>query len=211
MSISVLQFTSGPLDTNSYLALDDEAKLAVAVDAPWGVTPRLVAEIQQRNLQLAFLVITHGHWDHVADADALQRAVGAHIAAHPLEVPQLEAPAETLYQVPFSIPSVHPQLLLEDDAILDVGALHFHVLHTPGHSPGAICLYDPDQMLLFSGDTLFHNGYGRTDLPGADDEEMWKSLARLSTLPEDVRVLPGHGPETTIGRESWLKRIPGEL
>ena len=211
MSISVVRFTTGPLDTNCYLVLDDTARRAVVVDAPWGVTPKIASEVQQRGLQVAIIVITHAHWDHVADATVLRDALAAPIAAHVLEQPRMEAPAETLYEVPFEIPSVHPEMLLEDESLLDVGSIHFHVLHTPGHSPGAICLYEPDQKLLFSGDTLFHNGYGRTDLPGASDEEMWKSLARLSSLPEEVQVLPGHGSETTIGQESWLRRIPAEL
>ncbi len=211
MAISILQFTAGPTDTNSFLALDGEARLAVVIDAPWGVTSRIVAEVRQRGLQVVSLILTHAHWDHVVDAPALREALGAPIVAHTLEESRLEAPAETLYQVPFEIPSVRADTLLEEGALLEAGALHFHLLHTPGHSPGAICLYEPDQKLLFSGDTLFHNGYGRTDLPGASDEEMWKSLARLSSLPEEVRVLPGHGPETTLGQESWLKRIPAEL
>lgn len=210
MGISVLQFASGPLDTNSYLVLDDQARVALVVDAPWGVTARIAAEVQQRGLQVIYLVITHAHWDHVADAEALRKAVGAPIVAHSLEEPRLEAPAETLYEVPFTIPSLHADQLLEEGSLLEVGELQFEVLHTPGHSPGAICLYEPTQKLLFSGDTLFHNGYGRTDLPGADDEQMWKSLARLSALPEEVRLLPGHGPETTLGKEPWLKRIPTE-
>ncbi|MHB0870441.1 MAG: MBL fold metallo-hydrolase [Chloroflexota bacterium] len=209
--MSVIRFTGGPLDTNGYLVLDDQARLAVIVDAPWGITDRVMEEIRQKSLQVACLVLTHGHWDHVADATALAAAAGTVIAAHPLEIPRLEAPAETLYEVPFEIPSTHPEMLLEEGAILDVGALHFHLLHTPGHSPGAICLYEPERKWLFSGDTLFHHGYGRTDLPGASDDEMWRSLARLAALPEDVRVLSGHGPETSIGQESWLKRIPAEL
>ncbi len=210
MPISVVRFAAGPLDTNSYLVADDESGLAVVVDAPWGVSPRIAAEVQQRGIRVVSVVITHAHWDHVADAPALHDALAAPIAAHLLEQPRLEAPAETLYEVPFEIPSVHPEILLEEGSLLDAGSLRFHVLHTPGHSPGAICLYEPDQSLLFSGDTLFHNGYGRTDLPGASDEEMWKSLVRLSGLPKEVRVLPGHGVETTIGQEPWLKRIPAE-
>ncbi|MGE5619646.1 MAG: MBL fold metallo-hydrolase [Sphingomonadaceae bacterium] len=208
MPASVTKLTAGPLDTNSYLAWDDDAGLAVVVDAPWGITSRMLEEIRRRSVRVICLVLTHGHWDHVADATELAAAAGTVIAAHPLEVPQLEAPAETLYEVPFAIPSTHPERLLEDGDTLDAGAFHFHLLHTPGHSPGSICLYEPDRKLLFSGDTLFHNGYGRTDLPGGSDEAMEQSLARLASLPDEVRVLPGHGPETSVGQERWLRRIP---
>lgn len=211
MPISVVRFTAGPLDTNSFLAMDSEWGVAIMVDAPWGVTSRVVAEIQSRTLRVVYLIITHAHWDHVSDASALRDAAQTVIAAHPLERPQLEAPAETLYEVPFEIPAVHPSVLLEDGDVLDIGALHFHLLHTPGHSPGSICLYEPDQQLLFSGDTLFHNGYGRTDLPGGSEEEMWKSLVRLSGLPPQLHLFPGHGPESTLGEEDWLTRIPTEL
>jgi glyoxylase-like metal-dependent hydrolase (beta-lactamase superfamily II) len=211
MATSILGFTAGPLDTNSFLATDEETGLALIVDAPWHVAPPLAEEVQKRHLRVRFLVITHAHWDHFADADALRAAVGASIVTHHMEASRLEAPAETLYQVPFEIPSVHPDALLEEGDLLEIGGFHFHVMHTPGHSPGSICLYEPDRKLLFSGDTLFHNGYGRTDLPGANEEELWKSLARLAELPEETRVLPGHGPETTLGQELWLKRIPADL
>ncbi len=211
MSATILRFTAGPVDTNSYLVLDDRLGLALIVDAPWGVQVPITEEVRRRSAQVLYLVNTHGHWDHVADNAALEAATGARIAAHRLEAPSLEAPAETLYPVPFEIPSTQPDLLLEDGSLLAVGDLQFQVLHTPGHTPGSLSLYEPYQRLLFSGDTLFHDGYGRTNLRGSDEEEMWKSLARLSTLPEDVRVYPGHGPETTLGQEGWLKRIPAEL
>jgi len=209
--MSVLRVTSGPMDTNCYLVGDSASGEALIVDAPWGVLSPLLEKIRVGSWHPIYLVLTHGHWDHVAAASDLRAALDVAIAAHRLEGPALEAPAETLYQVPFEIPSIHADRLLEDGATLDVGALRFHILHTPGHSPGAICLYEPDAKLLLSGDTLFHNGYGRTDLPGADEETLWRSLTRLSALPDDVRILPGHGVETTIGTEAWMRRIPADL
>ena len=98
--------------------------------------------------------------------------------------------------------------LPEGDA-LAIGQLSFRVLHAPGHSEGSVCLYEADRGLLLSGDVLFRGSYGRTDLPGGDDVQMVTSLTRLyHEIPRDVRVLPGHGPETTIGHEArWLERL----
>jgi hydroxyacylglutathione hydrolase len=95
-----------------------------------------------------------------------------------------------------------------DGGEIRFGALRLTVLHTPGHTEGSVCLYDPDAGLLFSGDTLFAGGWGRVDLPGGDPDVMAASLARLSELPDAVRVYPGHGADTTVGRErAWLELV----
>ena len=94
-----------------------------------------------------------------------------------------------------------PDRLLVDGDLVEAGALELHVIHTPGHTPGSICLHAPDDATLFSGDTLFAGSIGRTDFPGGDPDAILRSLGRLAALPEETAVHPGHGPDTTIGRE----------
>jgi glyoxylase-like metal-dependent hydrolase (beta-lactamase superfamily II) len=117
----------------------------------------------------------------------------------------LEQPTTAPFVVPVTVPPSKPERLLKEWDELSVGNLRFTVVHTPGHTPGSICLFEPVRKVLFSGDTLFASGYGRTDLPGGDEAQLELSLGRLAALPHDVQVYPGHGPATTIGDEAWLQ------
>jgi glyoxylase-like metal-dependent hydrolase (beta-lactamase superfamily II) len=171
----------------------------------------LPAEAERRGLRIVALVNTHGHFDHIADNRALLDAAGApppDLLAHPLEASRLAHP-QALFPLPFAIPPTIPDRLVGEGDTVRVGRWTFTVLHTPGHSEGSICLFEPDAGLLFSGDTLFAGTHGRTDFPGGDAAGMNASLARLAALPASTRVLPGHGPATTIERErAWIRR-PG--
>jgi glyoxylase-like metal-dependent hydrolase (beta-lactamase superfamily II) len=112
---------------------------------------------------------------------------------------------------PFEIPPSVPAVELAEGGEVRFGAIRLTVLHTPGHTEGSVCLYEPDAGLLFSGDTLFRGGWGRVDLPGGDADQMVGSLGRLLTLEDAVRVFPGHGEESTIGRErAWLEIVRDE-
>jgi glyoxylase-like metal-dependent hydrolase (beta-lactamase superfamily II) len=159
-------------------------------------------------LRLHVVANSHGHIDHVFDNAAIVRSSGAPLAIHPDDAYRLDGRNSYGFEVE---PSVATRDLREGDQ-LRVGDLIFDVLHTPGHTEGSVCLYEERAGLLLAGDVLFAGSYGRTDLPGGDDDLMVASLARLARdLPDDVRVLPGHGPETTIGRERpWLERIARE-
>jgi glyoxylase-like metal-dependent hydrolase (beta-lactamase superfamily II) len=157
-------------------------------------------------------VSSHGHWDHIGDNAAVAEHTGADIAVHPLDRTRLERP-EPVY-APFEIPPSVPAVELAEGGEIHFGEVRLTVLHTPGHTEGSVCLLDGDGGRLFSGDTLFANGWGRTDLPGGDAEAMAASVARLAGLPDVTGVLPGHGSTTTIGRErAWmdLVRTSGRL
>ncbi len=130
---------------------------------------------------------------------------GAEIAAHPDDWYRMTDP-QPLF-APFPIPPCVPAVELAEGGIIRLGGILLHVLHTPGHTEGSVCLYARDQGLLFAGDTLFADGWGRVDLPGGDPAAMVESLGRLAALPDDVRVLPGHGRATTIGRERPLLEL----
>ncbi len=149
---------------------------------------------------------THGHWDHIGDNAAVAEHTGARIAVHPDDRHRLERP-QPLF-APIEIPPSIPAVELMEGGAVRFGSIRLVVLHTPGHTEGSVCLLARGERLLLSGDTLFAGGWGRVDLPGGSAEEMVESIGRLSRLEDDLRVLPGHGPATTVGRErAWMEMV----
>ncbi len=200
----IRQFVSGPIATNAFLAIADDSNDTIIFDAPPDVTSAIEAAVTTDELKPGLLVITHAHWDHIGAARELVDVFTVALAAHPASVEQLEHPRGG----PDPIDPVGVDRLLNDGDIVQVGSMHFQVLHTPGHAKGQISLYSESDRVLFGGDTLFPNGYGRTDIPGASEEETVATMIRLLELPDDVTVYPGHGEPTTIGRERpWMTRI----
>ena len=197
--------TFGPWATNAYLVWDGHSTDALVVDPGMGAAEPLVARAAELRLRLHVVANSHGHIDHVFDNAALSAATGAPIAIHPADEHRLAGGAVSGFTLAPSTASQH----LREPGHLRIGDLHFDVLHTPGHTEGSVCLYEERHGLLLTGDTLFRGSWGRTDLAGGDDALMAESLTRLAAgIPATVRVLPLHGPETTIGNElPWLDRI----
>jgi glyoxylase-like metal-dependent hydrolase (beta-lactamase superfamily II) len=195
----------GPWRTNAYLVWDGRSPDALVLDPGMGAAEPLVERAAANGLRLRLIGNSHGHVDHVFDNAALHRSSGAPIGIHPHDAYRLAGHNAYGFSVE---PSEMDRALQEGDEV-DVGDLVFGVLHTPGHTEGSVCLHEERHGLLLSGDTLFAGSYGRTDLPGGSDEAMVASLRRLvETLPPGTRVLPGHGPETTLEREAgWMRRI----
>jgi hydroxyacylglutathione hydrolase len=195
----------GPWGTNAYLVWDGRSPDALVLDPGMGAAEPLAERVAANGLRLHLIGNSHGHIDHVFDNAALHRTSGAPIGIHPDDAYRLAGHNAYGFTIE---PSQMDRSLREGDEIV-VGDLAFAVLHTPGHTEGSVCLYEERRGLLLSGDTLFASSYGRTDLPGGSDEAMVASLGRLvDALPPATRVLPGHGPETTIGREAaWMRRI----
>ena len=123
---------------------------------------------------------------------------------HPLDAANLQEPGSDRLPSWLNIEGVKPDGFLNEGDVVAVGNMQFHVIHTPGHSPGGICLYCKEQDVLFSGDTLFRGSIGNLSLPTSQPKLMWNSLDKLAKLPPSTKVYPGHGPATTIGKESWL-------
>ncbi len=204
MALTIRSFVAGPLETNAYLVVDDATGEAIVIDAPPGVTADVTQAAEAAGLRIGQIVITHAHWDHIADAASLAAATRAPLAAHPLAVERLQTPSRQP-GIPIEIPPVRPDRLLSDGDEVRVGEVAFQVFHLPGHDPAHIVLYSEDERTLLGGDVLFPGGHGTTEVPGADQAAMDRSLLRLATLPPDVTVYPGHGRSTTIGAEaSWL-------
>jgi hydroxyacylglutathione hydrolase len=210
--MELLSRAIGPLATNVHVLADATSREAIAIDTATPSLAWIAEELAEGNWTLKLIISTHGHWDHIGDNAALAEQTKAEIAVHPLDRVRLEQP--TAVSAPFEIVPSVPAVELAEGGIVRFGELRLRVLHTPGHTEGSVCLHAEDDGILFSGDTLFAGGWGRTDLPGGDEGQMVESLARLSGFEDPLRVLPGHGPSTTIGRERpWLDlvRISGAL
>jgi hydroxyacylglutathione hydrolase len=196
----------GPLATNVHVLADERSREAIAIDT---ATPSLAwigDELAAREWTLKLIVSTHGHWDHIGDNAAVAKHTGAEIAVHPLDRERLTDPQPVW--APFEIVPSVPAVELAEGGEVRFGSIRLQVLHTPGHTEGSVCLLAADEGLLFSGDTLFAAGWGRVDLPGGDPEAMVASLRRMLGLEDHVRVYPGHGSDTTIGRERpWLEMV----
>jgi len=204
MVVFIKRLVCGPIATNAFLVGDSGTREAMLVDAPPGAAEALARSAEKQKPKVVIIVNTHGHWDHVVDNAAVAERTGAPLAIHRDDAAMLADGGTYGFDLPFEMrPSKADRVVAEGD-ILQAGGLSFTVLHTPGHTPGSICLYCAEENTLLSGDTLFDQGYGRTDLPGGDEGKMRVSLLRLSRLPADTRILPGHGEETTIGAQRWL-------
>jgi len=193
---------SGPFFTVCYLVGDKESRKGIVVDAPKDSTAPLLKAASRHSLAIDLIVNTHGHWDHIADNAALQHETHAPIAIHRLDEPRIKNPEPVMFQLPFEVPPTEAGRYLEDGDVIQVGSLRLEVIFTPGHTEGGICLYERNEKVLFSGDTLFAGSVGRVDLPGGDWDTLMTSIhERLLTLEDQVTVYPGHGPPTSIGAE----------
>ena len=195
-------FEAGPVATNGYLVADREGGKALVVDAPQGVAPLIVKHARQWNTPIAYLVNTHGHWDHILDNADLVRLTGAKFGIHRESASLLGMPQARYFGLDLDIEPVEPDFFLEEGQDLDVGELRFEILHCPGHCPGSVVLFERNERVAFVGDVLFAGSVGRTDLPGGSHEALIGCIrGKLLPLGDDVRVLSGHGPATTIGQE----------
>ena len=199
----------GPVATNVHVLADPATREAIAIDTAIPSLAWISDELVARDWTLKLIVSTHGHWDHIGDNAAVSAHTGARIAIHPLDADRLTDPKPMW--APFEIPPSVPAVELAEGGEIRFGSIRLEVLHTPGHTAGSVCLLGRDEGLLLSGDTLFAGSFGRVDLPGGDPAAMAESLARLAGFADGLAVLPGHGRETTLGRERhWLEWVARE-
>jgi len=204
--IEIERLAVGPLQANCYIAACPTTRLAAVID-PGGDAGQIARRLESMKLKPLCVINTHAHPDHTAANAELKERYDLPIWIHKDEAWLLKQ-AGIMGKVIglFFPPSPPPDRLLEGGEKLHIGDMELKVIHTPGHSPGGICLYyggGGDTLpVLFSGDTLFRDSVGRVDLPGGSAGALLSSIReRIPALPDQTRVLPGHGPETTVGRE----------
>ncbi|MDO8848621.1 MAG: MBL fold metallo-hydrolase [Coriobacteriia bacterium] len=193
----VRRLTLGPLDTNCWL-IDDGDGGPVLVTDPADEVEAIVSALDDAPVEA--IVLTHGHFDHIGAVAELIGLTGAPLLIHEADAASITSAAGSggaLFGFDVSAPAAD-RTFGDGDTIV-AGGVMLTVLHTPGHTPGSVCLFSDGHLL--SGDTLFAGSIGRTDFPGGDMIAMRRSIARLASLADETRVYPGHGPETTIGRE----------
>jgi hydroxyacylglutathione hydrolase len=197
-------FSSGLAETNTYLLGCPKTKRAVIIDFPQGSLHWLEKQVKAGSLSVQTLLLTHSHWDHIADAAKAKRAFGAPLYVHEEDAQNVESPGSDGLPLFFPIEGVKPDGYLKEGQLLEVGTLTLEVIHTPGHTPGGVCFYLREQGILFSGDTLFLGTMGRVDFPLSNPKHMGASLKKLAALPKETLVYPGHADPTTIGNEAWI-------
>ncbi len=198
--MQVYAFTTGPLENNTYVLVDETSGEAAVID-PGLECEQVVAFVQQGKYRLVWIINTHGHFDHVAGNIVFKNQFGAPVAMHSSDIPLLKLAHRQAANFGIDVPEqANPDRLLEDIDELIIGYIKVASRRTPGHSPGGIILEVPG--IVFTGDTLFAGSIGRTDLLYGDYDELMGSIRKtLLPLPEDTRIYPGHGPSTDIKTE----------
>jgi glyoxylase-like metal-dependent hydrolase (beta-lactamase superfamily II) len=200
--VAIQTFVVGPLQSNSYLVVDERSRQAAVID-PGMESESVLEAVRHEGLRVESVIITHGHFDHVFSSAAFKAETGAQVIMHPDDVPLLLEMPETARLFGFKAPApAQPDRLVREGDVIKVGELALRVLETPGHTPGGISLCLDNA--VFVGDTLFAGSVGRTDLRGGSLDALLRSIrTRLLTLPDWTVVYPGHGAATSIGAERW--------
>jgi glyoxylase-like metal-dependent hydrolase (beta-lactamase superfamily II) len=192
----------GPLQCNCSILGDETSREAIVLD-PGDDISRIVNTLEKHQLTVKQIIVTHAHIDHIAGAQRLKKLTGAPILYNQNDLPLVKMMDIQAGWLGIPTPEVAPpDASLEDGQVVSITGLIGSILHTPGHTEGSVCLYLPQQTLLLAGDTLFAGSVGRTDLPGGNSRRLIQSIHEsLLPLPDEVKVIPGHGPNTTIGDE----------
>ncbi|MFC1977285.1 MBL fold metallo-hydrolase [Chloroflexota bacterium] len=191
-----------PFGSNCYIVGAESNKEGMIID-PGADPNRILKKVEDLGLEIKLIVVTHHHMDHIGALKEVKESTGADVAIHSNEAESLqERSSMSRFGVSYPTPPP-PDRRLKDGDSIDIGDLHFVVLHTPGHSPGGICLLG--EGVVFTGDTLFNFSIGRFDMPGGNGEQLINSIhTKLMVLPDSTVVYPGHNPKTTIGTErNW--------
>ena len=206
--MQIKTFVAGPVQANNYLVYDEESKEAILIDCS-DYVQEIVDIVTKEGLNVKYILLTHGHFDHVLGINSMKEALGAKAYVHEADEEQVAHTSEIMmmFGLPFNL-DVNPKLdgTLKDVGRLTIGSSEIKVLETSGHTEGCVCYLIND--VLFSGDTLFQGSVGRTDLPGGDFSALRHSIKDLLfKLDENITVFPGHGDKTTIAYEKKFNDI----
>ncbi|MEI7817847.1 MAG: MBL fold metallo-hydrolase [Desulfuromonadales bacterium] len=192
----------GPLSVNCYIVACESSREGIVID-PGGDVEQIVSLVKKHDLKILNIINTHGHFDHLGGNSRALAVFGARLLIHEADAPMLSRSADVARKYGLrGENSPEADAYLVDGMDISFGTCRLRVLHTPGHTQGGCCLYFEKEGKVITGDTLFADSIGRTDLPGGSHEQLLESIrTKLFTLPENVTAYPGHGPETTIGHE----------
>lgn len=193
----IKRFVVGPLGTNCYI-YGDEIFGELAVIDPGDRGEVIWKYLEEYSLKIKYIIFTHGHFDHIMAANFLKEKTGAPICAFEKELPMFDAADGPLGT---KMPEIHIDQVFHEDDMFQLGLLNLSVFYTPGHTPGSVCLYSEKEHFLFSGDTLFFETVGRCDNQKCLDQLTSAVKEKLFVLPDNTRIYPGHGENTTIGHE----------
>lgn len=199
----ILRYCIGPLAVNTFIIICKETHEAAVMD-PGGEVPALLAAIKEEKARVTHIIFTHAHIDHIYGAQELHEAIPeAKIACHGLEAEVIKAIPKMCRMFGMELRKMPPiDIDLQKTPEFFVGRLQLRSILTPGHTPGSVCYYFPEEKLGFTGDLLFRNGVGRTDFEGGSGSDLRKSLDHiLEYFPDDTQILPGHGRFTMMGVE----------
>ncbi|MHA1866251.1 MAG: MBL fold metallo-hydrolase [Candidatus Heimdallarchaeaceae archaeon] len=199
--VKVLREVAGPLYTNSFLIYDSKSKEAMLLDVADDVTS-LIKVIEKMGLKVKYIFFTHGHFDHVMGIENIRKEFPkAKIGIHKEELDTINHSGPFARMFDFDINSfLEPDIYLQDKETYYLGDEEFKLILSPGHTKASICFYFPESQILFSGDVIFKEGIGRTDLYGGNYEKLVQSIKKLYSLPKNTLVYPGHGEKDTLGR-----------
>lgn len=200
--LKINAFCLGPINTNAYLLYNDTE--AILIDAPHDTLTHIEPFLENNHLALTALLLTHGHWDHIAGAKEIREKLKPKVYAHSADKAWIEDPSlmNNILPSKFHIQSVKVDEWLEENSQLELLGEVFEVRHVPGHAPGNILFYNKNLASAFVGDAIFQGSIGRYDLPGGNYKELIHSIkTNIYSLPEDTVLYSGHGPSTTVGQE----------
>lgn len=199
--MKIEQYCVGQVQTNCYFAINEQTQDMLVID-PGDSAQMLAEKIKQKGLKPKAVLLTHGHFDHAMAAEELAGIFGVKIYAHEAEKETLEQSGLNASGMLGRRDSYQADVFVKDGEVLQLAGMDLKVLHTPGHTEGGCCFYFEEDKVLFSGDTLFCQSVGRTDFPRGSMSQLIRSIKdKLLSLPDDVKVYPGHMGVTTIGME----------
>ena len=202
----IKQFIAGPIENNMYLLVDEKTKQAVLIDAT-ALVPEILDTVKELGADVKYILLTHGHFDHIMGLNDLKKALNAQAVINKNDLTLSDKINEftRMFNMPETTPSVYEKFV-DDGDVIQAGDMKIKVISTPGHTEGGVCYLVDDN--LFSGDTLFRDSVGRTDLWGGNFEKLSDSIKnKLFKLDDNIKVFPGHGPMTTIGYEKKHNEI----
>lgn len=204
MSLEVKSYELPPIGTQCYVLVDGERQELAVFDAPLNAWPTAERIAVETGCRISGLYFTHGHWDHTLDGHLFNKA-GIPVFAHSADKAFFETPeVMAAYSIPgLEMPGIKVDHWLEDGQSVEILGRSVEVRHVPGHSPGSILFWFSDEQLAVTGDAIFNGSIGRTDFPGCSFEQLAASIqTKIYTLPDSTVLYPGHGPETSVGREA---------